>query len=477
MKNLGKILIAFFITISSLYGGVSASLSPQSVRKGDVVTYSLKVSGSDISTPSIYELCGNKIISSGSRTNIEMIGTDYKKTRTFYYQFVAKKSCTIEPVELEIDGKKEQANSVKLTVTKSVSQNGDDFILEYDIPKTELYVGESLPVTLTLKQKKGVSVVDSKFLPSDFQGFWKKKESKPQRTETAEYLETKVHYTLAPQREGNVTIEPSELRVAVRANSRGWSPTFMPQVKWRSYFSNEVQLHVKPLPNNATLIGDFTIEANADKTTINAGEAVNVVINVKGSGNFEDIESFKPHINGVNIFDEKLEEGVNGVSQKLVFVGDSDFTIPPFTLTYFDTKTKQLKRIQTEAIDIKVKGSVKKQELTIKKEQIPVEEKVTQTQVQEKNNPVTVVIALVLGVLIGIAVMLLKERRTLSKERAKKFSIKDEKLLFVKLLPYKESDDEVKEIVEILEKNLYSSSKEPLDKAKLKEIVKRYNIT
>ncbi|MDH4945368.1 BatD family protein [Sulfurimonas sp. C5] len=478
MKNLGKIYILFLLSVSSLYAGVSASISPRVVAIGDVVTYSLKAEGSDITEPTIYQLCGQNIISSGSRTNIEMINTEYKKTRTFLYQFVAQKDCTIEPVEMQIDGNSVKSNSVDLKVKKQLGKAEKDFILEYDISKKDVYVGESVTLTLTLKQSHSVSVVDSKFLPSDFKGFWKKSESKPQRDEDGTYLLTKVQYVLTPQREGNITISPSELRVASRVNSNGWNPTFMPQVRWKSYFSNELTLHVKPLPNNAKLIGAFTISAEADKTTTNPNEAVNVVVKVQGEGNLEDIESFKPHISGVNVFDEKIDISNNTLTQKLVFVSDHDFTIPPFELVYFDTKTKKLKKIYTKLINVKVNGSTAKQQqqtLTIKKDETAEENTEKPVVTETKNDPIALVVAFVFGVLIGISIMIFKIGK-LRKSDTQKISLKDEKLLLIKLLPYKDSDSDVKEIVEILEKNIYSIEKEKLDKVKVKEVFKRYGI-
>ncbi len=475
MKNLGRIFILFVLLLSSLYGGVSATLSPKVAYIGDVVTYSLKVEGSDIEEPSIYQLCGQNVISTGSRTNIEMIGTDYKKTRTLVYQFIAKNSCTVEPVSVTIDGKRQKTQSVKLTVKKQSSKAGRDFILEYSVPKTELYVGESFDLMLKLKQKQSAPVVDSKFLPSEFKGFWKKSESKPEREEDSEYIITTVHYTLTPQREGNITILPAELRIASRVNSNRWAQSFMPQLQWKSYFSNEIAIDVKPLPNNAELIGDFTIKVEAEKTEVHANEAVNVIVKVKGQGNLEDINSFKPHIDGVNIFDEKIQLENSSLTQKLVFVGDHDFTIEPFVLTFFDTKTKQLKRIATQPIEITVKGSattVREVPLTIKKDET---ETRTSSQTKVDNEPMMLGIVFVLGVIVGILIMFLKGKSFGNSEN-KKFSYKDEKQLLIKLLPYKEKDDEVKEFVELLERNLYSNEKESLDKKRLKEIVKRYDI-
>jgi len=58
-----------------------------------------------------------------------------------------------------------------------------------------------------------------------------------------------------------------------------------------------------------------------------------------------------------------------------------------------------------------------------------------------------------------------------------KFDVKNEKMLLIKLLPYKDEDPEVAKLVELLEANIYSTTKEKIDKKLLKEIVKKYNIS
>ena len=57
----------------------------------------------------------------------------------------------------------------------------------------------------------------------------------------------------------------------------------------------------------------------------------------------------------------------------------------------------------------------------------------------------------------------------------KKSSTKEPKVLLVKLLPFKD-DKEVKNIVDILEKNIYSKQKIEIDKKLLKELLKKYKI-
>ncbi|SFV57638.1 BatD [hydrothermal vent metagenome] len=482
MKNLGKkVFIIFILLTTSLYASVVAKVDPAVVYSGETATYTLTISGEKVHKPQLSDICGNQIVATSSQTSIEMINGDYKKSYALSYEFVPQKSCTIDPVSVEVDGKTEQSNAVKVLVKPATQDKSAPFILSLKADKTNVYVGEPFVLRLELKQSKRASAVDSKFIEPDFKGFWVKHKSQATREETPEYVITKMSYTLAAQREGNLSIAPAQLRIATRVNSRDMWGSFMPQVKWRSYYSNGVQIEAKPLPNNAKIVGNFTISAKADKTEITSNEAVNVTVTVKGDGNLEDIGSFKPYIDGVNVFAEKIEIHGNTLTQKLAFVSDKDFTIPPFKLAFYNLKTQRVEQIKTEPIAIKVKGSSKATpSLTIQKEEPQQElqiKKAEQSSSEKSYEGVSffwIVIVFVLGVLLGVALTFLKPFKRVKKE--KKLNIKDEKLLLIKLLPYKDMDENVKKIVTILEGNLYEGKKEQLDKKLLKEILKQYDI-
>ena len=478
MKNLGKIIIIFSLLTTAIYASVVAKVYPKSVVKGEVATYTLTITGGEVNKPVISTICGNNILGTSSQTSIQMINNDYKKSYVLSYQFAPQKSCVIEPVSIEVDGKIEKSNSVKVSVKPAVQDKNAAFVLNLIPSKTELYVGEPFDLELVLKQRKDAEVVDSKFIAPDFKGFWIKGESQPVRSEKGDFIITKAIYRLAPQREGNLTIEPAQLKIATRISSRDVWGSFMPQVKWKSYFSNPVEFHVKPLPNNAKIVGNFTIDATADKLEINPNEAVNVTVKVIGDGNLEDIKSFKPYIAGVNVFDEKINIKGNTLTQKLAFVSDKDFTIPPFSLAFYNLKTKRVEKISTKPIHIKVNGAVKTTELKIQRETSPKASEET-LHVKEKSevlNKLWVIIAFIVGLVVGLLIMFfIKPVKFLKREKG--LNLNDEKLLLIKLLPYKDEDDEVKEIVNILEANLYASKKEKIDKKRLKEIVKKYDIS
>ncbi|MDA3907905.1 MAG: oxygen-tolerance protein, partial [Sulfurimonas sp.] len=191
---------------------------------------------------------------------------------------------------------------------------------------------------------------------------------------------------------------------------------------------------------------------------------------VKHGDHLEDIKSFKPYIEGVNIFDEKIVVKGNKLTQKIVFVAENDFVIAPFVLKYFDPLSKEIKTISTNEINIKVKNAKAKEKLTIKRE----ENEMPKVVVKTSSLPNLWIISIfILGLLLGILLMLLKPWKFLNKEKS--VSIKDHKTLLMKLLPYKD-DEQVQNIVDILEKNIYSDAKIDVDKKLLKEIIKKYKL-
>ncbi len=476
MKNLGKIIILLIlITSNSLFAGVVAKVNSQSVSAGEIVTLSLILSGEDVSKPSLFKVCGYDVVSTSSQTSIKMVNFDYQKSYILSYKFMPQKSCTIQPVEIEIDGKTEKSEAIKIEV-KAVSKTIDsDFELILKTDKTGLFVGEPFDLTLLFKQKRSTEVVDSKFVGPDLKGFWVKGESKPVGYNEDDSTVTKIVYTMAPQREGSLKISPAQMRIATRSSTKDSWGSWRPNIKWRAYFSNDLNLSVSALPAGISLVGDFNINAIVDNKEINPNEALNITLEVGGSGNFEDIINFKPYINGVSVFDEKIVLNDRGLTQKIAFVSDEDFTIPAFTLRYFDPKTKEIKNITTDKISIKVK-SEKKKELVLKRD----EKEVTEVKVVKAVEVIQtglsnsfIGIIFFGGLIMGIVITLLKPWRIFTREKT--VSVKDPKVLLVKLMPFKD-DKVVQDLIDILEKNIYSNAGITLDKKVVKDLVEKYDI-
>lgn len=472
MQNLGKILFILFLIQKTLFGGVVASVDSQNVSYGEMITYSLNLTGEDIQKPSITSLCGVNVVATSSSTSLRYINGNYTKEYILSYKFTPEKSCTIEAQDISIAGNIEKTLPIEILVSKTISSKESDFYLSLSTNKKDIYIGEPFELTVLLKQKNTAKVVDSEFSQPTFKGFWLKGEPKQIREEGPLYTTTKIIYTLAPQRKGTLSISSANIKIASRKNKKNYWGGVFPDIKWKTYFSNDLNISAKALPNGVDLVGNLNIEANVDKEEVNANEAVTLTLKVTGDGNLEDIKSFKPYIDGVSIFDEKILIKDNVLTQKITFVADGDFTIPAFTLKTFNIATDEMKIISTNEIFVQVKNIKKKEELKIKRadKKTPV---IPETTSEDGVNIYWLIFTGFIGILIGIFGMLLKP---LVINRSKKsLDLKNHRVLLVKLVPYKENED-VKEIVSILESNLYSDIKKEIDKKELKNIIKKYEI-
>jgi len=477
MKNLGKIVIfLFLIGVNSLYASVEATVDSTSVVRGDNVTLNLIIEGEDIQKPKLYKICDNPILSTSSQTSIRMINGDYKKRYTLSYQFSPKKSCTIDTIELNIDGKIEKTEPIQLRVTEYKKRVNDDFELTLKSDKKALYVGEPFTLTLIFKQRNGAEAVDSKFIQPDLKGFWMKGESKPRRYKKDGFTFTVIKYSLASQRAGKLTVEPAQMKIATRVKDRNSWGSWVLDVKWKSYFSNSLALDIKSLPQGVSLVGDFTIKSMVDKREIGKNEAVNVTVEVEGNGNLEDIKTFKPNIDGVSAFDEKISINGKQLTQKIALVADKDFIIKPFKLKYFDLTTHTVKTISTQEVRIKVDG-VTEEKLVVKRDINKTQEKIAQnikvvTTTQQISLPLFLsFIIFIFGLIVGVILGLYKPWTLIKRE--KKFSLKDPKVLVIKLMPFQD-DVEVAKLIEELEKNIYSNGKIEIDKKLVKKLIKKY---
>ncbi len=471
LRTITKITLLFFITVYPLFGALSCRVDAKSVELGEMVTFSLDISG-EVKKPDITRLCESDVISTSSQTNMQIINGVISKNYTLNYKFLPQKSCKIEPITLEVDGKIEHSEAIEIEVKTPKQTKDANFMLNLTSNKDELYVGETFELTLTFKQKNGASALDSKFTPPEFKGFWIRGESAPEKTQDDNYTTTTMTYMLLPQRVGDLKITRAQMQVASRDNKvDGWG-AFMPTVKWKNYFSNELSFNVKPLPEGVTLVGDFQINLLLEKDEVNANEALNAIIEINGDGNLEDIKSFKPYIDSVGVFEEKAVIEGSKLSQKIAFVAQNDFVIPPFEIKYFDIKTKEIKNISTKEIHVKIKNAKPKEELVIKSDD----------KQNIQNSPISITdgydktylfVTLMAGVFLGIILMSLKP--FLNFKRTKKSSANEPRTLLAKLLPYKD-DEDVRGVIEKLEQNIYTNKSVDIDKKALKELLRRLKI-
>lgn len=499
-QTLGKIFLILFLTVNSV-ADVKVSVSSPTIYKGDTVNFIITADGEDITFPQIDEIEKNHIMGTSSSQSINMINGDITRTTSKTYSFRAEASLTIPSFTVIADGKSYQTKTIEVSVLKpKASQDGADFVLEMSLDKQKAYVGEGVDLSITFKRKINARAEKLQLGEPELENFWVKKIEKVEEGREGDYIFQKIHCLIFPQKSGAFTIPTIEALVGKRVNRRGNGSFFndpffgslTQQLSWQKVFSNEPSLEVTPLPNGLELYGNYQIEAHVDKQEVQANRPVNLTISVKGEGNIDDIKKFDISINNTIIYaDEpqissKLVDNIyqGEFTQKIAIIGDQNFTIPSLTLEYFDKATKQVKTIQTKAIDINVMGglqgvakasSIEVSPTTIIQAQEP-QEKGKVKIVIEKEDAYIKYLFLLMGLLLGVGVTYafyrLKNRRN-KQEHDKVKAIKKAKSdrdLFDTLLPYAKKNPIIAHALNRLEENLYRGGKHKIDKEELMEI-------
>jgi hypothetical protein len=468
MKSPGS-LVFLWLLGAALHASVTASLDTNLAKKGEAVTLMLRVEGKKITMPSIGSICGVRVESHERRTVLESSEGAFQKAEIYSFKFRPSADCVIEPIAVEVDGTESFSQPLRLKVDGDSSKEDTGVAVKLRSSKKELYVGEPFELELIVRKPETEKMVVSTAAP-EMEHLWIKKVFKTDYMKEGGYSVATTRYLLAPQQAGSLRIYPAEVKVASGHKSIDAWGNARRERSWESFYSNALELKVKPLPENVDLVGYFSIELAVDTNEVKAKEPLTAELTVRGMGNFEDIPAFKPLINGVELFGAEpiLETNGEGTKeswhQKLTFIGERSFTIPPVILDYFDPKEKRVKRVQTQPIAIHVTGA--------NIEAAPIKS----ADVQQSRGLTMgwAVMIYLFGALSTVVFYLLPWRRWLERvSEPRQIREGDDRRALMILLMHREKPD-VQEIIEKLEERLYGGKEVAIDKKELKRVLKRY---
>ncbi len=495
MRQLLGSLFLLLILPVMLWGSVKATVDKNALYRGDSVTYTISVTGSDIEFPTITEIGGYAIESTSSAQNISIVNGNFEKRVSKSYTFVPYSSVEIPAYKVLVNGGVEMTSPIAVKIVEPSQDKTAPIVLDINLSKTKVHVGEVVRFNLIFKKKPNVPVYKLDIEEPKFEDFWVKKVDGVREGVDGEYTTQTYTYLLFAQKSGKLQIPAVTAKVGQvsQQNRRGMDPffnsAFGQQVRYTKVFSNPLSIEVEPLPNGLELYGDFDIKVEADKTSVMANKPLNLTISVDGIGNIDDVQKFELDIPGVVTYANEpvIKSGVKDdtyfghFEQKIVVIADGSYTIPPFSIRYFD-KTSQEERVKTTApIAITVTGGVAK---ATKIQAKPLEEKVTSNASSEvqvsvaKRNWFELLLAMGIGLVLGALSVWLMLRRSSDKgekeittlpmaKRIKK--AKGDKALFELLLPYKNEDKVIDTALKQLEANLYKGTSNSIDRNSLIE--------
>lgn len=364
------------------------------------------------------------------------------------------------------------ASAVKATLAQKDEKDGKKaFIFKQTVDKTEVYVGEPVKLSYIFKQRLEVDLSEANFNAPSFANFWAKTTAKvPNRVEDG-YNVYQINYLLYPQKSGVLKIESGRMDAGVLVSRKKGYFNFQ-QAKWKTVYSNPLELQVKALPAGVETYGDYTFTVVADKNVTKTNEPINLTITIQGDGNMDDLDAFKIDVPDATVYADKPLKNRGIFKQKFAIVSDRNFTIPSLDFTFFNGKVQEehSREFKIEVINnkkgAKVAGKLEKKTPEIQS----VTEKVVVYQNDKKSIMITALLAFLAGALTTWLFSRFRQRDKSTSQEPIEAAIKnakDDKRLLTLLLPFVDKTPKMQELIKQLEENVYGGKSHTIDRKSL----------
>lgn len=319
----------------------------------------------------------------------------YSKTYSYFLSPQQKGNITIGQATIEIGGQIYKTSPISVTITEAVKRSGENADADYlasenvhlvaEISKTNPYLNEAITVSYKLYVSNEVSITSN----------WREIDTPKYADFWSQTIDTKGNYkiyegtfrgepyryvvlrttVLYPQKSGELDIEPLTLDVPidVKSNRRDiFGRRLMTRVN-KTISAGRKTINVKPLPEQGRpanfngAVGKFDFNVTANRTTLDAGESLEVNVEVSGNGNLKlfnlpgvnfpsALEVYEPSRN------DKISTLTNGMQGSIsetytvVPAFKGNYPIRPISFSYFDLDTKKYVTLNSEELLINVEN-------------------------------------------------------------------------------------------------------------------------
>ena len=285
---------------------------------------------------------------------------------------------TIGPITIREAGKPKEVGTARLEVLAAGGGGGlaegesTQLSLTLAVPRTEAYLHERVPLTLTLRVGQ-LRVSDLQYPQIAGDGFSLEKLTEPsQRQEqTAGGVVQVVEFatTMTPLRAGMLTVGPGTMRLSVLQRERR-------QDRFFGFFgetrrpadlrAEPLTLTVLPLPdagkpaNFSGAVGQFQWEVHAAPLDARAGDPVTVTATIRGEGNLDTLtppaipESDALRAYPVQPATGTAPPGSRVFEQVVIPATPGPMTLPPLAFSYFDPIGRAYRTLTPAAIVLRV---------------------------------------------------------------------------------------------------------------------------
>ncbi len=456
------LLLALFV-VDSLYAQtdvkVEATVTENQVFQGERINYNVVISGTNfrnVGRPQIpNSFPGFTLLSASpsTSTSYSIVNGVASRSYSFVYTLVADTpgQHTFAPSEIQIDGQNYSTDPFRVTVVDrnntsgSGSSQSPDVFIRVEVSDNTPVVGQQITADLVLYFRAPLEIVS--YQPSSnwvTDGFWKELMSDGSNPRAESVIMNGerfrrailLKHALFPGRPGNLIVGEAKVAVTVRNPSRYSDPFsnffggFGTNQRSIDLQSEPVRVTVSALPstNSKTLgaVGDFQITRRLSTPVVTVGEAVEVITEVRGTGNLALIS--RPNYefpDGFEVFTPQDETAINKDSgsitgtrtfRDIVIVRQAgNFTIEAEQLAYFDPRRARYVNVNLAVLQLTVNRDEQAIASSIEQRNLGVQP-VTGVVTWQRTAPVTIwtrwwfyVLILIPAILIPLALIRKRE--------------------------------------------------------------------
>jgi len=360
---------------------LTAKLDRGTISLGETATLSLIFENVfPNAAPGLPALAGLQLVGTSSSQSFSFINGERSQSITYDFTLMPGREgeFTIPRMDINVRGTTLATQPLKLKVLKAGSaipnSSGENPVpfMKLVVAKTNLYVGELLPVEIQLFALEG-HIVQVPQLAGE--GFSVGKMSQPSQSQS--YVGNQLYGTatykfyVVPAKTGALTLGPASLLLSVpdlryRPNIFGDRPRQQLTVT-----SNPQALQILPLPAEnvpATFsgaVGSYTMSFDAGPAEVAVGDPVTLKIRIVGRGlldaltlpgqpDWREFKFYQP--NSKVEYNDAL--GVSGFKlfEQVVIPQNSEIkSVPPFVFSFFDPDQRQYRTLTSAAIPLLVR--------------------------------------------------------------------------------------------------------------------------
>jgi hypothetical protein len=380
----------------------TASLDRNEIVLGESVTLALTFAGGNPQdVPNPPEVPNLDIAYIGPSSQFSLIQGRVSSIVTHNFQVTPKQAgdYTIPALRASVGGQVLTTQPLTLRVLKpnapspeAVASGSQVAFLKLVVPRTELFVGETVPVQVQIylrREIQGISNFQLTSLPAE--GFLVGKMVEGQRSQAqvgnALYSVIPVLLTVKPLSAGNLTLGPATASAVVEiASPNRRRDPFFGRFGIRDLFggieqkqvvlaSEPVQLRTLPLPaqnrpaNFNGAVGSFSLSLSASPTNVTAGDPITIKVQISGRGALDTLTLPEPSWTGFKVYPatSKLDttdalglEGTKYFEQVVVPETAAVQALPSFSFSFFDPEQKTYRTLSHPPVPLLVRpgGSV-----------------------------------------------------------------------------------------------------------------------